>query len=212
MLCSLFWAEDTDVSLLWLHEQFCYERWLWERRCWHREHCIQVLSSPELRGGCQEILKISLIQKHNSLCKVFYRRVYTLQCQWEESWKQVFPVFISRESEMCASEQKFRSRSRRSALRTEVTTYFLTPASLFGPWVQRGAMLRYASWETRSERINLLFRGKDRFLKIRCSILGLEREMINVCFCSRRLWHQTQGINRSNCHTSCRQKSPSNGS
>lgn len=57
-------------------------------------------------------------------------------------------------------------------------------------------MLRNVSWEKRSEGINLLFRGKDHFLKVSCSIWGLEGEVINISFSSSRLWNKAQGINK----------------
>lgn len=135
-----------------------------------------------------------------------------MECQWEKRWEQVFSIFIIKENEICASEHKFWSRSRMSVLRREVTGCFLTPEATFGPWVQWGAMLRNVSWEKRSEGINLLFRGKDHFLKVSCSIWGLEGEVINISFSSSRLWNKAQGINKRSYHNSCRQKSKSNGS
>lgn len=43
-----------------------------------------------------------------------------------------FSVFIIKENEICVPENMLRSRSKMGALRSEVTSYSLTPAAPFG--------------------------------------------------------------------------------
>lgn len=134
-----FVAWGTGHMFIWLHKMFCYGCSLWESRCSFKEHCLQVLSSPEPRSCFWETLKMNWIEEHSFLCKVFYTKQnkLTLECHWEKSWEQgIFPLFSSLKKMKRALEHRLRSRSRMSALRTQVTSYFLTPAAPFGPWVQ----------------------------------------------------------------------------
>lgn len=121
-------------TYVWCHKQFCYEGslgrvempaqralapcsfFIWMER-WFLRHL-----SNKLNWGAWRPVQ-----------NIFYQNKLTLQCQWEESWEQVSLVFTMNGRETCTSEHKFRRRSRMSVLRTEGTSYFLTPAYPFGP-------------------------------------------------------------------------------
>lgn len=79
----------------------------------------------------------------SSLCKLTNTMRDKLVLDWQrgKSWCKFFflfflAVFIIKENEIHAWEQKFRSRSRLRALSMEVTGFCLTSATPFGLWVQ----------------------------------------------------------------------------